>query len=83
MPTMRVKDLIAALQTLDPELPIHKHAGIGNFTPIDIDYAGHWAQRMTLMQSKTDKTYFADTKDSMWSKMTKKFRKPFEAVVFW
>ena len=83
MPQMRVKDLIAILQTVDPELPIHKHRGGGEFPAVDIDMAGHWTNYATLMQHKTEKSFFGLAKDAVWKNARKRFGKPFKAVVFW
>jgi hypothetical protein len=83
MSEMRVKDLIAILQTVDPELPVHKRGTAGDFPPVDSDYIGHWLNYDTLMRSKNDPTYYARNNDVVWRKHRSEFEKKFKAVVIW
>lgn len=83
MAQMLVKDLIEILQKADPNLPIHRHKGGGEFAPVDIDYAGYWLGYETLMVSKNDPSYVARKSDPIWKRVRRQFSKPFKAVVFW
>lgn len=80
MATMTVKDLIASLQELDPDLPIHKYNNNG-MPAIDTDYAGYTFQLLDLMQSKNDPTYFSRTDDWIWNDQKDHFNPPFKACV--
>lgn len=85
MTTMRVKDLIEILQTIDPELPIHKHSGGGEFEAIAIDYAGHWINYGSLMQSKNAPTFFTKADDEIFNEGVRRhgFGEKFKAVIVW
>lgn len=80
MQVMKVKDLLEILQTLDPELPIHRCRN-GEYPPVDIEYAGYSFRYEQIMQGKNDQSYFARANDPMWQNKLDSFTSAFKAVI--
>lgn len=78
--TMRVKDLIASLQTLDPELPVHRCIN-GEYPPVLIEYAGYTFGIDDIMRSKNDRSFYGRANSPTWTKILDSFEPAFKAVI--
>lgn len=82
---MKVKDLISALQELDPDLPIFRHGSI-SCKPIFAEYAGYNFTKTDLARaigSETPDEFYTRTDDNFYKKHEDQYEPPFEAVLIY
>lgn len=85
MPKMKVKDLIAALQEIDPELEIYRFNSI-SCKPVFLDYAGYTFAKVKIAKAIGQEEYeefFTQTSDEFYKKHQDQYEPPYEVVMIY
>lgn len=85
MQKMKVKDLIAALQEIDPELEIYRFNSI-SCKPVYLEYAGWNFEKTTIAKaigSEEKDEFYTKTSDEFYKKHQDQYEPPYEVVMIY
>lgn len=85
MQKMKVKDLIAALQEIDPELEIYRFNSI-SCKPVFLEYAGWHFNKLKIARaigSESEDEFYTPVHDNFYKKHQDQFEPPYEVVMIY